>query len=247
MKKITNMKRTILLTAICFFTSMNFAQAQQVIYNGEDINPGWWPSPDFLTIDNNIDWGPKSGINTSDHCASMWINPGDEDWFCAGLGGLNIDVSAYNRISIQFYNAVISSPVRLELQDGIHDSQFVLAEYTTPGEWQELTFDIPAEMGNITTLLIAPHFVAGGADARPYLTDEACRFFWDNVTAFKEAGASVEKVVAGNAEIVSTQVYSVFGTFIGNQIDTKTLPQGIYILKQMDSKGNTITRKIYNY
>jgi hypothetical protein len=221
--------------------------AQQVIYNGEDVNPEWWvAAPYDRGIDNGWDNPGNSAVNTSDKCVSLWINNDEPDWISGGLGGLNIDVAVYNKISVMIYK-LVEGPVRLELQDGISSNAFVIQDYTTAGEWQELVFDIPEGLGNITTLLVAPHFE--NHEENPIPDGEAHRFFFDEVKAYFDVETALPDILAfGNVEIVSTQVYSIAGSLIAsfdkNEANFKNLPHGVYILKQTDAKGNQITKKI---
>jgi hypothetical protein len=237
------MKKTIIFIIACMVADMSFAQ--QVIYNGEDVNPGWWvAAPYDRGIDNDWDNPAKTAVNASDKCVSMWINNDEPDWVSGGLGGLDIDVSAYNRISVVVYK-LVAGPVRLELQDGVNPNVFISQDYTTPGEWQKLVFEIPAALGNIVTLLVAPHFE--NHEENPIADGEAHRFFWDEVKAYYETETAISSVVV-SAEIISTKIYSVTGALITsfdkNKTNLKNLPHGIYILQQTDAVGNKTSRKI---
>lgn len=72
----------------------------------------------------------------------------------------------------------ISGTVQLELQDGTN-KVYLQKEYTTPGKWQKLVYDIPIGLGNITTLLVAPHLV--NTTENPIPDGEAHRMWWDEV------------------------------------------------------------------
>ncbi len=242
------MKKTILLFSTALFTVATFAQ--QVIYNGEDVNPGWWCAAPFERgLDNDWDNPQKTGINTSDKCVSIWINNDEVDWTSGGLGGLNIDIATSNRISVMVYK-LVAGPVRIELQDGINPNFTSIQDYTTTGEWQTLVFEIPANLGNITTLLLAPHFE--NHETNPIPDGEAHRFFWDNVVAYKENTnpTSVVFFDKKNKEIISTQVYTIAGALVESfekeNVDLSKFPKGIYVLKQTDVDGNVTSKKITN-
>ncbi len=167
------MKKTILLLVsnLVFMTMFS----QQVISNGEDTGLGWWQSGS--TAVENVDWHPKGG-NPSAKSFAIWISTNSDQWSGGGLSGLNINVSDYNTISLLVYKNVTGT-VRLELQDGT-SNYFVTANYTTAGVWQKLDFPIPSQMGNITTLLIAP-FIDYDLST---IVGEQSRCFWDEVIAF---------------------------------------------------------------
>jgi hypothetical protein len=166
---------------ITFILSMiitcNIAFGQAIISNAEDTGLSWWQAGS--TAVEIVDWHPKEG-NSSAKAMTIWISPTSDAWSGGGLSGLNINVSAYNKISVLVYKNVAGT-VRLELQDG-GPNQFVTANYTTPGVWQKLEFAIPAGMGNITTLLIAP-FIDYNLST---IVGEQSRCFWDNVIAFND-------------------------------------------------------------
>lgn len=224
---------------ISMFISCNFAFGQTVVSNGEDTGLGWWQAGS--TNVEIVDWHPKEG-NPSAKAMTIWISPTSDAWSGGGLGGLNINVSMYNKISVLVYKNVAGT-VRLELQDG-GPNQFVSANYTTPGAWQKLVFAIPAGMSTITTLLIAP-FIDYNLST---IAGEQSRCFWDEVIAFNDTSTSIHNMI-NSTEIVKTEIYTVSGKLLKTltgiqQTPYSSLLQGLYILKQTDVEGNTTSSKI---
>lgn len=231
MKKITFM--------ISMVIACNYAFGQTVVSNGEDTGLGWWQAGS--TNVEIVDWHPKEG-NPSAKAMTIWISPTSDAWSGGGLGGLNINVSMYNKISVLVYKNVAGT-VRLELQDG-GPNQFVSANYTTPGTWQKLEFAIPAGMSTITTLLIAP-FIDYDLSS---IVGEQSRCFWDNVIAFNETSTGVSTTFS-SIEIVKTEIYTVSGKLLKTLTGIQKTPyslllQGMYILKQTDAEGNTTSSKV---
>ena len=231
------MKKTILLMVLNFAVVTLFAQ--QVISNGEDIGINWWQAGS--TAIEYVDWHPKDG-NPSAKAMTIWISPTSDAWSGGGLGGLNINVSTYNKISVLVFKNVAGT-VRLELQDG-GTNQFVSANYTTPGAWQKLEFAIPAGMNNITTLLIAP-FIDYNLST---IVGEQSRCFWDEVIAFNDTTTGISNTFR-SVEIVKTEIYTVTGNLVmtlnGNQkIPYSNLSKGLYIVRTEDNTGTKTSLKI---
>jgi len=231
------MKKTILLLVsnLVFMTMFS----QQVISNGEDAGLGWWQAGS--TGVEIVDWHPKEG-NPSAKALTIWISPNSDQWSGGGLGGLNINVSVYNTISLLIYKNVTGT-VRLELQDGTSNF-FVTGNYTTAGVWQKLNFTIPSGMGNITTLLIAP-FIDYNLST---IVGEQSRCFWDEVVAFNDTTTGVSSPFI-SAEIIKTEIFTMTGKLVetlnGSQRNPySSMLKGMYILKQTDAEGNTACSKI---
>ncbi|MEI7503367.1 MAG: hypothetical protein WCJ61_08775 [Paludibacter sp.] len=231
------MKKTILLSLFCVaFLALN-AQTM-VISNGEDTGINWWQAGS--TGIEYVDWHPKEG-NPSAKAMTIWISPTSDAWSGGGLGGLNIDVKVYKTISVLVYKNVTGT-VRLELQDGTKN-YLVSANYTTASVWQKLNFAIPAEMGNITTLLIAP-FIDYNLST---IVGEQSRCFWDDVVASSQitglSNATTTK------EIVKTEIFTMTGKLLETLNNSQKVPyssmlKGIYILKQTDIEGNAACSKV---
>lgn len=225
---------------ISMIISCNFAFGQVIISNGEDTGLGWWQAGS--TAVEIVDWHPKEG-NPSAKAMTIWISPTSDAWSGGGLDGLNIDVSAYNKISVLVFKNVAGT-VRLELQDGTAN-YFVSANYTTPGIWQKLEYSIPVQMGNIKTLLIAP-FIDYNLST---IVGEQSRCFWDNVIAYKDTASGVSNTFA-MSEVVKTEIFTMTGALLktlkGSQkVSRSLLSQGVYILKQTDAEGKVACSKIF--
>lgn len=224
---------------ISMIISCNITFGQVVISNAEDTGLNWWQAGS--TAVEIVDWHPKEG-NPSAKAMTIWISTNSDAWSGGGLGGLNIDVSAYNTISLLIYKNVTGT-VRLELQDGT-SNYFVSADYTTPGAWQKLEFVIPAGMGNITTLLIAP-FINYDLST---IVGEQSRCFWDEVIAFNDTTTGISNPFS-SAEIIKTEIFSMTGTLLKTLDGSQNIPytlmlKGMYILKQTDAEGNISSSKI---
>ncbi|MEZ7865938.1 MAG: T9SS type A sorting domain-containing protein [Paludibacteraceae bacterium] len=224
---------------ISLIISCNFAFGQIVISNGEDTGLGWWQAGS--TAVEIVDWHPKEG-NPTAKAMTIWISPTSDAWSGGGLGGLNINVSAYNKISVLVYKNVVGT-VRLELQDG-GPNQFVTANYTTPGVWQKLEFAIPAGMGNITTLLIAP-FIDYNLST---IVGEQSRCFWDEVIAFKDTTANISNSFP-MSEVFKYEFFSITGILIktfnnSQEISYSDLAKGFYIIKQTNNAGKNNSFKV---
>ena len=232
------MKKTILLSLFCVaFLALN-AQQTMVISNGEDIGINWWQAGS--TNVEYVDWFPKEG-NPSAKAMTIWISTNSDAWSGGGLSGINIDVNVYKTISVLVYKNVTGT-VRLELQDGTKN-YFVSANYTTASVWQKLDFAIPAEMGNITTLLIAP-FIDYNLST---IVGEQSRCFWDDVVASSQTTGLSNTMTT--KEIVKTEIFTMTGTLLetlnnSQKVPYSTMSKGIYILKQTDIEGNTACSKI---
>lgn len=223
-----------------FIAIFSVVNAQQVISNGEDVGTTWWPAGSAGAVDV-WDNPLKDVVNNSVKSITVWINNSDVDYTGAGISGLNVDVVSYNTISVMVYK-LIEGKVRLELQDGT-SNYFVEASYTTPGAWQKLIFKIPSGMGNIKTLLIAPHFE--NYQTNPIPDGEAHRMWWDEIVAFYDTNSGIDEVSFSQSKYTTTEIYSTNGLLIrrisGNfSVRDLNLPHGFYILKQKDVK-NRIT------
>lgn len=234
------MKKTILLLALNFAVITIFAQ-QQVISNGEDIGINWWQAGS--TAVEYVDWHPKEG-NPSAKAMTIWISPTSDAWSGGGMSNLNINVSTYNKISVLVYKNVAGT-VRLELQDG-GPNQFVSANYTTPGAWQKLEFAIPAGMGNITTLLIAP-FIDYNLST---IVGEQSRCFWDDVIAYHSTSTGVSNPLESSERVIlKTEIFTLTGSRVlslkgQEEIPYSRLKNGIYLVQMEDNTGVKTRKKI---
>lgn len=236
------MKKTfLLLVSVVGAFALN-AQSL-VVSNGEDTGLGWWPAGSAGEV--GVWDNPASDvINSTAKAMTVWINNDNLSYTGGGMGGLNIDVSIYNTISVMIYKQV-EGTVRLELQDGTN-SYFVSVDYTTPLAWQKLDFAIPAEIGNITTLLVAPHFT--DYTVNPLPEGEAHRMWWDEVVAYYRNPSSISSEDINSKEIVLTQIFSLSGNLVktlqrGAELNNSDLLKGAYIIKTTDTDGKVVSSK----
>ncbi|MEA4985700.1 hypothetical protein SDC9_46007 [bioreactor metagenome] len=238
------MKKTILLLVLNLIAIGMFAQT--VISNGESIGTGWWPagSAGEVGVWNNP---LKDGVNNTDKAMTVWINNGDLIYTGGGIGGLNVDMSTYNTISVMVYKQ-IAGMVRLEIQDAT-GNKFCFASYTSPGNWQNLKFPIPADfVGPLTALLVAPHFE--NYTENPIPDGEAHRMWWDEVVAFNDTTTGISNpYVDAKAEIVKTIIYTMNGSQIGvfgekELIPFKKMSNGLYVVQEFDDLGRIYVSKI---
>lgn len=214
---------------ISLIISCNFVFGQLVISNGEDIGLDWWQAGS--TAVEVVDWHPKDG-NPSDKAMTIWISTNSDQWSGGGLSGLNIDVSDYSTISLLIYKNV-SGTVQLELQDGV-SNYFLIADYTTAGEWQKIDFTIPSGMGNITTLLIAP-FIDYDLST---IVGEQSRCFWDEITIYNKITTNQTHSLTAQDNIYKTIVYSLNGHKVDEFVNfNNILEPGLYIIEKRYASG----------
>ena len=233
------MRKAILFLATVFSAFALSAQTL-MISNGEDVGIDWWPAGSTGIIEcwNNPS---KDAVNSTEKATTVWIGDNPDPWTGGGLGGLNIDVTIYDMISVLIYKQVAGN-VQLEIQQG--DAKYYLrADYTTPNQWQKLEFAIPAEMTQITTLLVAPFI-----EKEVTLEGEQHRMWWDEIIAFKEDTSTAIAGLNSNKEIVSTQIFSITGSLLqsldkGQTINQTSLSSGTYIIKTIDVNGKITSSK----
>ncbi|MDD2996891.1 MAG: hypothetical protein PHP99_11880 [Paludibacter sp.] len=164
---------------ISMIITCNIAFGQIVLSNGEDTGLDWWQAGS--TKVEYVDYHPKEG-NPSAKCMTIWISPDSEAWSGGGLSGLNIDVSAYNKISVLVYKNV-AGDVQLEIQsDGEQNKDWLKVWYSEDnlGKWQKLTFKIPENRtAIINNILVAPH----AHDAGQPVVFTTHRVYWDELIA----------------------------------------------------------------
>jgi len=158
-----------------------------VIYNGEDIAPVW--DPIASTINNGYTNPKTDGINSSAYCVAITRNKSTDDGGQPWSGGalwnaykVNIDPAIYSKFTLMVLKNV-AGDVQLEIQstDGVKD--YIKAAYSADnlGQWQNLTFTIPASRtAIINNILVAPHVAdtSGDATYTPQL------MYWDNLKAY---------------------------------------------------------------
>ncbi|MDR1973759.1 MAG: T9SS type A sorting domain-containing protein [Bacteroidales bacterium] len=191
------MKKIIFLS-ICAILLMcaGFAAHPQpnIIYNGEDVNPAWYGLAS--TVSNNVTNPVKDGINTSDHCVSIVRQCNTEDdnggrtWSGGALwegSSVDIDVEKYNCFSLMVLKESAGHVV-LELQADGTDNTQISVEYTTPGEWQKLTFSMKCREQHIQRILVLIHDEAT-------FTPASQTMYWDNLVVFYDSNSQNEELL----------------------------------------------------
>ncbi|GHS96803.1 hypothetical protein FACS189421_02510 [Bacteroidia bacterium] len=152
------------------------------IYNGENITPEWWTVGSAGDISSNFGNPKPNALNQTPYCASIWRNPGDDDWTGGGLGGLNIDPTVYNRFTLLVWKEY-AGDVQLEIQGEGAGNQWLKVWYAGDalGEWQKLEFFLPEGHGltKIHTILVAPQ-ITGTKDDPNFFGQ---RMYWDELIA----------------------------------------------------------------
>ncbi|MDD3322369.1 MAG: hypothetical protein PHS59_13100 [Paludibacter sp.] len=213
-----------------------------VIYNGNDPVSGffvdgyWGPNGSLNNLCTDVFPNlSKTGINTSNHVLRFLRAKDGESWCGIGLGGLSIDVVSTPEFSLMIYKSV-AGRVGMKLEGA--GAQEVYADYTTPNEWEKLTFTFDATQftGNPNTLIIFPHFEETNITNLSYHTP----MYIDNVT-YKDTSTSVsfptEQLVP-----VSYQVYGLSGNYITDNIFK--LKNGIYIKRTVYENGEIKSSKL---
>jgi hypothetical protein len=153
-----------------------------VIYNGEDVVPQWWTVGSAGDISSNFANPKPDVLNATPFCASIWRNPGDDDWTGGGLGGLNIDPAVYNHFTLLVWKEY-EGDVQLEIQGDGAGNQWLKVWYSGDalGEWQKLEFTLPEGHGltKIHTILVAPQIT--GTKDDPNFSGQ--RMYWDELIA----------------------------------------------------------------
>lgn len=159
-----------------------------VIYNGETVSPTWASLAGSV---NNGYANPKTdGINTSSTCVSMMrtkaaSDDGGRPWSGGALWNenkVNIDPAIYGKFTLMVLKTV-AGDVQLEIQsNGEQNKDWLKASYSADalGQWQELTFNIPAgRTAVINNILVAPHVIDAVND--PNFSSQM--MYWDQLRA----------------------------------------------------------------
>ncbi|MDR1973666.1 MAG: hypothetical protein LBQ31_03215 [Bacteroidales bacterium] len=154
-----------------------------LLYGGETAVPYVWvgiAAPDFNASTINP---LQDSVNQSALCASITrrnedIDEGGKWWSGGALWNFaNIDPAKYGSFTIKVLKPV-AGRVQFEIQRaGEQDKEIVKVDYTTPGQWQELTFVIPT---NRTAMI--DNILVGIHDADPG-TFETAKMYWDEIIA----------------------------------------------------------------
>ncbi|MDP4272167.1 MAG: hypothetical protein Q8909_18895, partial [Bacteroidota bacterium] len=156
-----------------------------VVYNGENVAPFW--ANIAATVNNGVANPLKTGINKTSTCSSIVRNSivgddGGRPWSGGAIWGdykVNLDPAVYNKFTVMVLKESAGT-VQLEIQNADGSvKDWLKTEYPAVGQWQELTFDIPAgRTAVINNVLIAPH-----CQDVIYHTQT---IYWDEVRAYKK-------------------------------------------------------------
>lgn len=159
-----------------------------VIYNGENVSPIW--ASIASTINNGYINPKTNGINPTPNCISILrkkeaTDDGGRPWSGGALWNenkVNIDPAVYGSFTLMVLKQNAGN-VQLEIQsDGEQNKDWLKATYsdTALGEWQKLTFVIPAgRTAVINNILVAPHEADTNND--PNFTTQM--MYWDELQA----------------------------------------------------------------
>jgi len=116
-----------------------------------------------------------SGINTSAQCAKYKIGVGAQSWagiYSDNMGSLTLTTDNC-KVKIMVYKSFISN-FDLKFENGTFNFE-ILVPNTKMNEWEELTFDLSAQIGKtITRMVLIP-------DSNPTRTAERI-CYWDNIS-----------------------------------------------------------------
>ncbi len=159
-----------------------------VIYDGETVSPTW---ASLAGTVNNGYVNPKTdGINTTSTCVSMMrtkaaSDDGGRPWSGGALWNenkVNIDPAVYGKFTLMVLKNT-AGDVQLEIQsNGEQNKDWLKANYSADalGQWQELTFTIPAgRTAIINNILVAPHVIDAVND--PNFSSQM--MYWDQLRA----------------------------------------------------------------
>lgn len=203
-----------------------------------------------------------SGINTSAQCAKYKIGVGAQSWagiYSDNMGSLTLTTDNC-KVKIMVYKSFISN-FDLKFENGTFNFE-ILVPNTKMNEWEELTFDLSAQIGKtITRMVLIP-------DSNPARTAESI-CYWDNISfnsnnpnAIHElAMADIhiypnpfcnELYVKSDNEISQVIVRNVVGqiikvanvTSMEATINLNEIATGNYFVTVKLVNGNTVTQKM---
>jgi beta-glucanase (GH16 family) len=203
-----------------------------------------------------------SGINTSAQCAKYKIGVGAQSW--AGIYSDNmgsVTLSPDNcKVKIMVYKSFISN-FDLKFENGTFNFE-TLVSNTKINEWEELTFDLSAQIGKtITRMVLIP-------DSNPARTAERI-CYWDNISfnsnnpnAIHELGSTDIHIypnpihndlkIKSDNQILQVIVHNLVGqiikvvnvTSMETTINLNEIASGNYFVTIKLVNGNTVTQKM---
>lgn len=177
-----NLTFTYTVTAIVAEAPLTYV----VVYNGENVAPIWGNLA--ADVINDAANPLTTGINKTLKCCSINRDNvsgdhGGQPWSGGALWGankVNLDPAIYNKFTVMVLKQT-AGDVQLEIQrDGENDKDWLRANYSGAhlGEWQELTFMIPAgRTAVINNILIEPAIDG---------VDHAQTIYWDELRIYKK-------------------------------------------------------------
>ena len=168
-----------------YTVTVAYGKPDLILYDGDSFPQTWTPIAVAEGALDSKSVNPiKTGINDSEFCASFErknenSDNGGKPWSGGALfNKFDIDPVVYNKFSIMILKESAGT-VQLELQAPDTPNLILKVDYTTPGEWQELIFDIPEDRtAAIKTILVAPY-----AQDTPNSDFHTQRVYWDNLKA----------------------------------------------------------------
>ena len=222
--------------------SVNVANAQATI-DFQTVGDTWtWEafqnSPE--TAGFSLVANPSAtGINTSTNVAKFVADPAGKAWAgvkSEGIGSLTLTASN-SKVKIMVYKDHVSVfDLKFESLESTPLTVFeVKVSNTKINEWEELTFDLSAHIGEtVGRIVLIPDFCA---DPRPYGSTN----YWDNIsfnpTSVQEDAAPV--VAATTPTYPSTKVISIFSNAYTNvAVDTYCAPWSVAAYSSVQIAGN---------
>lgn len=152
-----------------------------IVYDGEKVIVKW-AALGPIPLTNNYLNPLTNGINTTANCIMVNRSPeGQAGWNGGALwneNAVNIDPTIYGSFTLMILKEV-AGDVQLEIQSaGEANKDWLHADYSAEhlGEWQMLTFNIPAgRTAVINNILVMPHNVNAGFTAH--------QMYWDQLIA----------------------------------------------------------------
>lgn len=209
----------------------------------------------------------QTGANTSDMVATYTRNGGEENDVIVGSFGNGINLSSNSTISIDVWDPAAPTPINIALQQGGVDVANVAATTSASSQWQTLTYDFSAAVGQDVDGFVILF------DPGTFSSD---KYYWDNFrlangTATFEEISGLSDFVAfpnpahseanfqyelQNSAAVTLTVSDLTGRIVetvadenqnaGNQYlrwDTSEVPNGIYFYT-LSVNGKLATGKI---
>jgi hypothetical protein len=147
------MKKSLLsLVAIIAMAGYVNAQTTYLDFEGKVPAHGTFGGSDFSVVDNPS----KTGVNTTNKVAmTQKGGSGIEDWGGVSfpIGGTINFAAGAQTFTMDVFSAVAGSAV-LKTEQGAQPAKEVNVAYTTPGQWQTLTFDFADRNPDVKQLVV---------------------------------------------------------------------------------------------